>query len=595
MSSDRPPLDGPATDLSYVRKLPIDAWGFTNCPAIPYWADVYGNPDQAHIGLTLQRLAGRLQESLGAYAGLNTQYTIGRQTHYAYEFLYDLPLPGTGDHLMQAPTAPNQVALDAAEQFTLAWTTWESAYQSSQDLVEPFAATLTDPSVATNSFWPTIAAFGLPYNLLVLQKFDETDFPSVAAELGGASGRPRYVIDMGIMASLEPFTERNGTVRFAPGTVTVLEQDDAKRLTPILVQVFTKDSTRTYRQGDAAWLYALQAAKVSITVWGIWLGHVYHWHTVSAAMQMAMFNKLPAGHPLWTLLQPQSQSLIDFDFALLVILFGKIAPPKPVDGYMSLVGLLDTFAEGRAFFADDPLQELQARGITREDFSVEKDWDRYPIVGYLLELYGASRDFVEVVVRDLYSTDGEVAEDVGLQQWLKACRDPSHGNVSLPEIDTVELLVDLLASLLYRVTVHGAGSLSPSVNPALAFVSNFPPCLQRAKIPDPTDELSESDLLALLPHTGTIGGMATFYFTFVYSQPYAPLIPAGGLASDPYWPSNPTCSAALVTFRTRIAAFVDRYAEEWNEALALLRGKPAGSLPLYTRGQVEQWPRSIEI
>jgi len=37
-----------------------------------------------------------------------------------------------------------------------------------------------------------------------------------------------------------------------------------------------------------AWLYALQAAKTSVTVYGIWLGHVYHWHLVTAAMQMTM-------------------------------------------------------------------------------------------------------------------------------------------------------------------------------------------------------------------------------------------------------------------------------------------------------------------
>ena len=56
------------------------------------------------------------------------------------------------------------------------------------------------------------------------------------------------------------------------------------------------------RHDDKAWLYALQAAKTSITVWGIWLGHVYHWHIVTAAMQMTMYNHLPAGHPLWPLL-----------------------------------------------------------------------------------------------------------------------------------------------------------------------------------------------------------------------------------------------------------------------------------------------------
>jgi hypothetical protein len=42
----------------------------------------------------------------------------------------------------------------------------------------------------------------------------------------------------------------------------------------------------------SAWLYALQAAKVSVTVYGIWLGHVYHWHLVTAAMLMTMFENL---------------------------------------------------------------------------------------------------------------------------------------------------------------------------------------------------------------------------------------------------------------------------------------------------------------
>ena len=46
-------------------------------------------------------------------------------------------------------------------------------------------------------------------------------------------------------------------------------------------------------------------------------------------------------------------------------------------------------------------------------------------------------------------------------------------------------LSEVLTSILYRVTVHGAGSLTPSVNPALSFVSNFPPCLQSADIPEP--------------------------------------------------------------------------------------------------------------
>ena len=73
-------------------------------------------------------------------------------------------------------------------------------------------------------------------------------------------------------------------------------------------------------------------------MWGIWLGHVYHWHIVTAAMQMTMFENLPDGHRLYPLLQPQSQSLIDFDFVLLTFLWGQIAPPTPVADYMARSG-----------------------------------------------------------------------------------------------------------------------------------------------------------------------------------------------------------------------------------------------------------------
>ena len=97
-------------------------------------------------------------------------------------------------------------------------------------------------------------------------------------------------------------------------------------------------------------------------MWGIWLGHVYHWHIVTAAMQMTMYNQLPAGHKLYSLLEPQSQSLIDFDFVLLTFLWGQISPPTPVPGSMSLLKLLDKFADGRTFFDDDPLSELARVG-----------------------------------------------------------------------------------------------------------------------------------------------------------------------------------------------------------------------------------------
>ena len=176
--------------------------------------------------------------------------------------------------------------------------------------------------------------------------------------------------------------------------------------------------------------------------------------------------------------------------------------------------------------------------------------------------------------------------DEGLRKWMDACGEPEHGNVrGLPEVDTRAELAKVLTSILYRVTVHGAGSLSPSVNPALSWVANFPPCLQRAEIP----ALDEN-----LPNTGTIGGMTTFYYTFVYSQPYKPLIPKGGPTADPHF-ERQNCKDALIAYRQRIEGFVTEYGRAWNETLARIRGTSAGPLPGYAQHQAEQWPLSIEI
>ena len=581
-----------------LSQLPLREWGLVNCPAIPYWVDANGDPDLNHINATLAGLQLRGGEGLPAYAGLGTRYTIDGQTHTAYEFLYGSPL---------APEAPG-LPLDRAEDFTLPWSTYGDVYGDSQYLVAPFAKSLQETTDATLGFWHTIASFGLPYYLLVLEKVDDAKAAVFAAEFGNVWTTENlgplqkdglvYAIDMSILASLEPFDARDGTVRFTPGTITLLTQDpQSKELAPAAILVSTPNAgpPRVYGSKDTAWLWALQAAKTSITVWGIWLGHVYHLHVVTAAMQMTMYNHLPADHPLRPLVEPQSQYLIDFDFVLLTTLFQKISPPTPVSGPMALLTLADRFAENRTFFDDDPHAELKKRGLEAKDFTAKKDWDRYPLVGWLLDIWNITHEFVKAVVDDIYANDDEVANDAGLKAWMDASGDPSQGNIrGLPDVKTREELTKVLTSLLYRVNAHGGGTLTPSVNPALGFVANFPPCLQSADIPEPGTPVP--DLLGRLPHTGTCGEMTTFFYTFVYSPPNVPLIPKGGIEADPQFPpSQSQSNAALFKFRQDIHDFVDTYVKDWNEALAWYRGDPPGAVPSYAENQYGQWSLSIEL
>ena len=345
---------------------------------------------------------------------------------------------------------------------------------------------------------------------------------------------------MSILESLEPFTARDGTVRFTPGTITLLTQDpQTKELAAAAILVSTPNAgpPRVYGSNDAAWLWALQAAKTSITVWGIWLGHVYHLHIVTAAMQMTMYNHLPADHPLRPLLEPQSQSLIDFDFVLLTTLFQKISPPTPVSGPLALLTLA-RHGSPRTARSSTTTRTPSSRsaGSRPRTSRRSKDWDRYPLVGWLLEIWQITHEYVKAVVEVIYPTDSDVANDAELKAWMDASGDPLQGNIKgLPDVKTRDDLTKVLTSLLYRVNAHGGGTLTPSVHPALGFVANFPPCLQSADIPEPGTPVP--DLLARLPHTGTCGGMTTFFYTFVYSPAVRAADPERGHQGGPLLPA----------------------------------------------------------
>jgi hypothetical protein len=485
------------------------------------------------------------------------------------------------------------LSLTAPEQFAMPWTTYHDIYQAGRaERLSTWVATLTDIDAATQQFWPTIAHFGLAYNLLILKKVAAAETESLREKFGAvwtndlaaqATQGRLYVIDLSIFSTLEPQTV-NGLTRFTPATLTLLVQDPVtKELTPVAVRVSGQNdgNAQVYVRGeatDSAWLYALQAAKTSITVYGIWLGHVYHWHIVTAAMLMDLDTLFPPTHPIYQLLAPQSDYLITFD-TILLILWSKIAPPTSIASRMQFIELINTFAKGRTYFDDDPRQTLEILNVTEQDFSVDTAWDRYPIAGRYLEIWEEVARYVDIFVDASYHSDGDVAADGPLQKWLRAAADPHRGNVrGLPEVDGKDPLKKLLTSLIYRLTVHGASRLSPVANPGLTFVANFPPCLQDTTIPSPDSDFDTKSLLKYLPTTGVLGEIATFYFTFAFSSPYRPLIPSGGADQELFFPGGLTDprNQALIALRESLISFMQ---------------------DLYGQGQtpaIGQWPMNIE-
>lgn len=619
----------PAGQLRFFH-LRLRDDGLNDIPAIPFTI--------RHLISSLAKLGIRTIETREAKQGLSNIYTIGGKTHNAYTFLYgesnlerqldsaaaaaesaresliaecrdsgglsELKMHGITDRIRQRiasagfdreaqdVTSLQQLPLEQPEQFAMSWTTFGGVDERSEPLKERWAATMTDAETATAEFWPNIAGYGMAFNLLIVQKLTSATADGFKSQLGWSPKHDRllstdglFVIDMSIFETVESHVIK-GTTRFTPASIIYLRQDSTtKELRPFTVVVSGNGGRdrRVYEKdkvSESAWLYALLAARTSISVWGIWIGHVYHWHVVSAAMQMTMFNNVRESHALFTLLGPQSHYLITFD-VILLLLWKHVAPPTSINSGSDFVKLMNTFAGGRTFFQDDPRETLKRLNITASDFTTEngKAWDAYPAVADILEVWEATEEYVDVFVDEHYSDDSAVQNDKELQQWFAESQDPGEGNIRFGadfRMNGRNSLSQLVTSLIYRVTVHGCSRMNIAANPQLSFVSNLPPCMQKDDLPATDVSLTTQELLEYLPNTGTIGEMVTFLFTFVYSAPYKPLIPAGGDRTDLFFDSQkyPRSNDALVKFRGAIRNFIMRYSAD--------------------SPQIQQWPMNIE-
>ena len=597
-----------------LPQLPTRELDLMNVPAFPI--------DTAGMVDTLFRLSIRFKQRDQALQGLSRTYTIGGKTARAREFLFGHEsldakeaaqlkhLGGLlkGNTLEIVPTIVDSItsqteskatpggelttlALDDPRQWSISWTTFPDVQSLGAPQLDEWAATVdvTQPDKATEAFWPMIATYGRAYNLLLPEKVHDagqwrevfggawTPALDAAADAGTL-----YVIDLRIYETLEPQVVA-GVTRFTPSTVVVMVQDPkTKAMTPELIRVAGGDNEPTVfsRQGStttaSAWVYALQAAKVGITVFGIWLGHVYQLHLVTAAMVMTMFENLSPKNPVYRLIEPQSSYVIPFDDLLLL---GWDAlpgiPPTSLATAPQLLELIDLYAEGRDFFDDDPTTTLDRFGLTEADFTVDAPWDQFPIARDLLEIWDATGRYVDTYIEHAYATDEDVARDEEVQRWIAASGPEGDGNVrGLPAMDSKDALKRVLHSIVYRIVAHGSSRLYSSANPALTFVANFPPVLHDATIPRPEAAFDNATLLRYMPNTGSIGSMVYFYFTFWASPPYVPFVPLAGEETDLFFDDD-TSNGALIELRRFITGFVERVDPD--------------------APQVWQWERHIEL
>jgi Lipoxygenase len=261
----------------------------------------------------------------------------------------------------------------------------------------------------------------------------------------------------------------NGAPRFTSTVTLLIRNPRTKSLTPVAILVSGLQGKRPpavqesdgHRGGLAL---RLAGGEASITVFGVWLGHVYHWHLVAAAMQMAMFKTLPTKHPIYQLLAPQSKYAIPFDDVLLS-LWSEIARPTSLATANDFLALADGYATGRSYLNDDPKTTMSRLGLRRRDFTVKTPRDRYPVVQRLLTVWDLVEAYVETFVRTTYRTDAAVAADGNLQTWIATASSSdaaAGGNIrGLPTMNSRGALRRVLTSLLSN---HGARNFASELD-----------------------------------------------------------------------------------------------------------------------------------
>jgi hypothetical protein len=479
--------------------------------------------------------------------------------------------------------------LENPNQFSMAWTTFQDVFRLGYSHLHKYVAVLTDPEAATREFWPLIRSTALPYNLFVLRKLTASTVADYRTNFGSAwlseyddllSAGNLYGIDMTVFSGLAPDKLGNNTVRFTPNTMAILTMDGAKNLAPIAAYVADPQNvsnSQTYTSKSPAWIYALLAVKTSLTVYGIWLGHVYTQHIVTAAMLMSVLNTLPSTNIIYQLFAPQSSYIVPFDLVLMLA-WSSIAPPTSISDTGKFLTLCNGFSAGHDFFSTDPANMIAT--LNPADFTDptidDKQWNLYPNVQIVQKIWAMVAAYVDAVVDAGYTTDTAVAADKDLANWIEFAG--TTGNVAgLPKMDSKAALKAVVTSVFFRIIFHGLGRLRNVGAPEPPFAPNYPPCLQNTTIADPAMTLSTADLLEYLPNTGTLGSLISFYYTFAYNAPYVPLIPERGPEDELFFDQDnyPAANRALIDFRREIESFIEWFQPGWV--------------------QTGQWPRNIEL
>uniref|UniRef100_A0A3B4A2Y2 Uncharacterized protein n=1 Tax=Periophthalmus magnuspinnatus TaxID=409849 RepID=A0A3B4A2Y2_9GOBI len=287
-----------------------------------------------------------------------------------------------------------------------------------------------------------------------------------------------------------------------------------KELVPIAIQLAQKPSNDNPiflpTDSESDWLLAKMFIKNADYLLHQGVQHLLKTHMLGEVFAMATYRNLPSAHPVYKMLIPHFQRTIHIN--------------KNIYDHSSLG------AEGIQELMKRGFSELKYSALCLPDNITARGLDTIPNFYYRddgLKLWGVLNSFVKGMTRYYYLSDGDVAKDPELQEWVKDIF--MHGVIGnsfsgFPEtLETTDELIKFVTMIIFTVSAqHAAVS-----NGQFDYHSWIPNCSPLLVQPPPIikDKSSMDSVVEVLP---TVGDTAIFaHAAFSLSYKYNNMVPLG--------------------------------------------------------------------
>jgi arachidonate 15-lipoxygenase len=310
-----------------------------------------------------------------------------------------------------------------------------------------------------------------------------------------------YIVDYGVLTSLEPGTNPQQKYVFAPRALFAVPATGKRALRPLAIQTTQEKRGPVYYPGDGTnWEIAKILVNMADGNYHELISHLGLTHLLTEPFVLSTLRQLDPAHPVHVLLAPHFAGTLTINYAAQTSLItnGNAVDLLTAGTIESARALAATAVKNVRYNASFFPDTLVDRGV--DDARALPD---YPYRDDALSLWNAIHAWVSEYVGIYYRSDGDVAGDYELQAWVQELvtagkiQDIGEGAPGeAAQIKTAAYLSKLLTQVIFTASVQHA-----TVNFAQRTMMGFTPAMPLAayaQFPAP-EGAPATEVLDILP------------------------------------------------------------------------------------------------